>query len=121
MFISVFEWLKGLTVFVIVCETTLGFAPSLQYKRYLKPFVGFVILLRIIGFWLSDNTYEMKLDIDELFVEQEISFGNILKENKLNEDIINNIEAFGQDKMEQEMRIQIEDISLTPIEVGKAE
>ena len=54
-------------------------------------------------------------------MEQEISFGNILKENKLNEDIINNTEAFGKDKMGQEMRIQIEDISLTPIEVGKAE
>ena len=49
MFLSVFEWLKGLTVFVIVCETTLGFAPSLQYKRYLKPFVGFVILFVVIN------------------------------------------------------------------------
>lgn len=119
MFASVFEWLKGLTIFVIVCETTLGFSPTLQYKRYLKPFVGFVILLRIMTFLIGNHSYELKLDVDELFEKQEISFGNIMNDNRLNKDLTDELNEAAEEEIQPGMRIHIEDICFTPIEVGE--
>ena len=44
------EWLKQLAVFMILCETILSFAPTQTYKKYIKPFVGMILLFRITVF-----------------------------------------------------------------------
>ena len=47
------DWLKELAVFIVICETLLSFSPNGVYKRYIKPFVGLILLLRISAFLIG--------------------------------------------------------------------
>ena len=47
------SWLKELAVFIVICETILSFSPTGVYKRYIKPFVGLILLLRISAFLIG--------------------------------------------------------------------
>lgn len=124
------DWLKKLAVFIVVCETILSFAPSMVYKRYIKPFVGLIVLLRITSFLFGAVEIDWNQRVDEIFTNYEQSVSQYLEnvpvveaeetkeesgygdiygdepdmEIKLNEDIIN-----------------IDDVIISPIRIGEAE
>jgi len=91
------EWLKHIAVFMIVCETMLSFSPTKTYKRYIKPFVGLVLLLRIAVFLVGTVEIDWNERVSEVFDHYEQSVSRYLEvypvieektERKLNEDII---------------------------------
>ena len=93
------EWLKHIAVFMILCETMLSFSPTKTYKRYIKPFVGLVLLLRIAVFLVGAVEIDWNERVSEVFDHYEQSVSRYLEvypvidddtENgKLNEDITN--------------------------------
>lgn len=93
------EWLKHIAVFMILCETMLSFSPTKAYKRYIKPFVGLVLLLRIAVFLVGTVEIDWNERVSEVFDHYEQSVSRYLEvypvieektENeKLNENIIN--------------------------------
>lgn len=93
------EWLKHIAVFMILCETMLSFSPTKMYKRYIKPFVGLILLLRIAVFLVGAVEIDWNERVSEVFDHYEQSVSRYLEvypiiddntENKkLNEDITN--------------------------------
>lgn len=93
------EWLKQLSVFMILCESILSFAPTQTYRRYIKPFVGMILLFRIVVFLIGtdevnwDERVEMVLDQYEnaisSYLEEEAIVEEDFEREMLNEDIIN--------------------------------
>lgn len=93
------EWLKHIAVFMIVCETMLSFSPTKTYKRYIKPFVGLVLLLRIAVFLVGTVEIDWNERVSEVFDHYEQSVSRYLEgypvieekitEEKLNKDITN--------------------------------
>ena len=93
------EWLKQLAVFMILCETILSFAPTKTYKRYIKPFVGMILLFRITVFLFGATQVDWNRRVEDVFEHYEQSISSYLdneaivdeslKENILNEDITN--------------------------------
>lgn len=92
------EWLKHIAVFMILCETLLSFSPTKTYKRYIKPFVGLILLLRIAVFLVGASSIDWNSRVTEVFDNYEQSVSRYLeiypvvseenKEEKLNKDII---------------------------------
>lgn len=97
------EWLKHIAVFMILCETMLSFSPTKTYKRYIKPFVGLILLLRIAVFLVGTVEIDWDKRVTEVFDRYEQSVSQYLeiypvvaeteKDNKLNEDITNILEV----------------------------
>lgn len=93
------EWLKHIAVFMILCETMLSFSPTKTYKRYIKPFVGLVLLLRIAVFLVGAVEIDWNERVSEVFDHYEQSVSRYLEaypiidknteDIKLNEDITN--------------------------------
>lgn len=118
------SWLKELAVFIVICETILSFSPNGMYKRYIKPFVGLVLLLRISSFLVGAVEVDWNKRIDEVFSGYEESVSRYLenasvveaydeeseKENVLYDDT-------GSKGIEQEL-INIDKIIISPITVG---
>lgn len=112
---ELFEWLKGVAVFVIICEMTLSFAPSHDFKKYIKPFAGLLIILRITVFLMGQGTEILKLDIEDIFENYQISLTEVVNQDfKLkNQKKMNELEE-GK-KTVQDIEIHIENISLENI------
>lgn len=93
------EWLKQLAVFMILCETILSFAPTQTYKRYIKPFVGMILLFRITVFLFGAAQVDWNRRVENMFEHYEQSISSYLdkeaimdeysKNNILNENITN--------------------------------
>lgn len=90
------EWLKHIAVFMILCETMLSFSPTKTYKRYIKPFVGLILLLRIAVFLVGTVEIDWNRRVTEVFDHYEQSVSHYLEiypvveeKEKLNENIIN--------------------------------
>ena len=88
------EWLKNIAVFMILCETMLSFSPTKTYKKYIKPFVGLILLLRISVFLVGAVEVDWNNRVNEVFEHYEQSVSRYLEvipivenEEKLNEDI----------------------------------
>lgn len=102
------EWLKQLAVFMILCETILSFAPTQTYKRYIKPFVGMILLFRITVFLFGAAQVDWNRRVENMFEHYEQSISSYLdkeaimdeysKNNILNEDITN-IQSVSIDKI----------------------
>lgn len=108
------EWLKQLAVFMILCETILSFSPTQTYKRYIKPFVGMILLFRITVFLFGTAEVDWNQRIEEVFAHYETSISSYLEEQaiveeKLKEDILN------------EDIINIESVSVDKISIGEGE
>ena len=92
------EWLKHIAVFMILCEMLLSFSPTGTYKRYIKPFVGLILLLRIAVFLVGTSSIDWNSRVTEVFDNYEQSVSRYLEiypvvsendeDEKLNEDII---------------------------------
>lgn len=91
------DWIKQIAIFMVVCETILSFSPSKTYKRYIKPFVGLIIIFRIAVFLFGAVEVDWDRKVEEIFDHYEQSVSQYIKnypvvdeekEYKLNEDII---------------------------------
>ena len=73
------EWLKNIAVFMILCETMLSFSPTKTYKKYIKPFVGLILLLRISVFLVGAVEVDWNNRVNEVFEHYEQSVSRYLE------------------------------------------
>ena len=108
------EWLKQLAVFMILCETILSFAPTKTYKKYIKPFVGMILLFRITVFLFGAAQVDWNRRVENVFEHYEQSISSYLdKEEIVNENT--------NDKILNEDIINIQDVSIDKIRIGEIE
>lgn len=108
------EWLKQLAVFMILCETILSFAPTQTYKRYIKPFVGMVFLLRITVFLFGAVEVDWNKRVEDVFDHYERSISSYLDEQAIVDEKIKN-------RMLNDNIIKISGVSIDKIEIGEGE
>ena len=108
------EWLKQLAVFMILCETILSFAPTQTYKRYIKPFVGMILLFRITVFLFGAIEVDWDKRVEEVFAHYEQSISCYLEEQAIVD------ESFEKQILNEDI-ISIEKISVDQIKVGEGE
>ena len=116
-------WLKELAVFIVICETILSFSPTGVYKRYIKPFVGLILLLRISAFLFGTVEVDWNKRIDEVFAGYEQSVSRyldnitIVEERAAKEDTFSSYNEMENAKLKQDL-INIEKVVISPIEIG---
>jgi len=119
-------WLKELAVFVVICETLLSFSPNGMYKRYIKPFVGLILLLRISAFLFGTVDVDWNKRMDEVFSGYEESVSRYLENVSIVEadmqeemlpDIWEQTMTEENDKLNNDL-INIDTITISPIEIG---
>lgn len=116
-------WLKELAVFIVICETILSFSPTGVYKRYIKPFVGLILLLRISAFLFGTVEVDWNKRIDEVFAGYEQSVSRyldnitIVEERAAKEDTFSSYNEMENIKLKQDL-INIEKVVISPIEIG---
>lgn len=108
------EWLKQIAVFMVLCETILSFSPTKTYKRYIKPFVGMILLFRISVFLFGAVEIDWNKRIEDVFVHYEESVGHYLE----NSTIVNEEK---QNEMLNTDLIEIKDITIDEIRIGVGE
>lgn len=118
------SWLKELAVFIVICETILSFSPTGVYKRYIKPFVGLILLLRISAFLIGTVEVDWNKRISEVFSGYEQSVSRYLEnipvvepENDENAILQYSTEDNGSGELKQDL-INIEEVIVSPIEIG---
>ena len=118
------SWLKELAVFIVICETILSFSPTGVYKRYIKPFVGLILLLRISAFLIGTVEVDWNKRISEVFSGYEQSVSRYLEnipvvepENDENAILQYDIEDNGSGELKRDL-INIEEVVVSPIEIG---
>ena len=103
------SWLKELAVFIVICETILSFSPTGVYKRYIKPFVGLILLLRISAFLIGTVEVDWNKRISEVFSGYEQSVSRYLE----------NIPVVEPENDEKAiLEYGIEEVVISPIEIG---
>lgn len=115
-------WLKELAVFIVICETILSFAPTGVFKRYIKPFVGLILLLRISAFLIGTVEVDWNKRIDEVFAGYEQSVSMYLENVPIVEvtnDVKENEPYSYNDTIElKQDLINIDKIIISPIDIG---
>ena len=118
------SWLKELAVFIVICETILSFSPTGVYKRYIKPFVGLILLLRISAFLIGTVEVDWNKRISEVFSGYEQSVSRYLEnipvvepENDESAILQYSTEDNGSGELKQDI-INIEEVIVSPIEIG---
>ncbi len=118
------SWLKQLAVFIVICETVLSFAPNGVYKRYIKPFVGLILLLRISSFLIGTVEVDWNKRIDEVFAGYEESVSLYLENVPVvEENLVPDEEEKGiyENVFDSELKqdlINIDKIVVNPITLG---
>lgn len=136
------SWLKELAVFIVICETILSFTPNAVYKRYIKPFVGLIMLLRITSFLFGAVEIDWNQRINEIFTDYEQSVNcylenaSIVKQEDAVTERLNEVtQEYGAEhpgdiekmlEMEENIILNeditiIEDIVISPIKIGEIE
>ena len=114
-------WLKELAVFIVICETILSFSPTGVYKRYIKPFVGLILLLRISAFLIGTVEVDWNKRIDEVFAGYEQSVSLYLENVPIVEEDEERFFSMNNDTSKEELKqdlINIEKVVISPIAVG---
>ena len=124
------DWLKELTVFIVICETILSFSPSGAYKKYIKPFVGLILLLRITSFLFGAVQVDWNQRIESVFEDYEQSVSRYLEnipvvqeEDELMEKIAeyeNGSISDDEIKLNEEL-IKVDDVIISPIHIGEVQ
>lgn len=122
---GVVDWLKELTIFMVICETILSFSPTAGYKRYIKPFVGLIVLLWITSFLFGAIEVDWSNRVEDIFFEYEQSVSHYLENVPVVETDSSEIPNFLQkNKKEEKLKediINIDDVIISPIEIGAIE
>ena len=115
-------WLKELAVFIVICETILSFAPTGVFKRYIKPFVGLILLLRISAFLIGTVEVDWNKRIEEVFDGYEQSVSRYLENMPVveitDDEKEENIYAYENGKQLKQDLIKIDKIMISPINMG---
>lgn len=111
------EWLKELTIFMVICETILSFAPTSTYKKYIKPFVGLIMLLWITSFFFGAVQIDWNQRIDSIFDEYEQSVSRYLE----NVPIVESKEDETKDKKLNDNIINVDSVVINPVRIGGVE
>lgn len=115
-------WLKELAVFIVICETILSFAPTGVFKRYIKPFVGLILLLRISAFLIGTVEVDWNKRIDEVFAGYEQSVSMYLENTPIvegtNEKKENDPYSYKDATELKQDLINIDKIIISPIDIG---
>lgn len=115
-------WLKELAVFIVICETILSFAPTGVFKRYIKPFVGLILLLRISAFLIGTVEVDWNKRIEEVFDGYEQSVSRYLENMPVveitDDEKEENIYAYENRKQLKQDLIKIDEIMISPINIG---
>jgi len=122
---GVVDWLKELTIFMVICETILSFSPTAGYKRYIKPFVGLIVLLRITSFLFGAVELDWSNRVEDIFSEYEQSVSHYLENIPVVEKDSRETSVFLQsadsgEKLKGDI-INIDNITISPIEIGAIE
>ncbi len=118
------EWLKELAVFIVLCETILSFTPSGVYKRYIKPFVGLILLLRISSLLIGTVEVDWNERVNTIFAGYEQSVSQylqnvpVIEEEKISEKDFYDQENSGEVKLKEEL-ISVDKIIISPIKIGE--
>lgn len=118
------SWLKELAVFIVICETILSFSPNGAYKRYIKPFVGLILLLRISAFLIGAVEIDWNKRIDEVFCGYEQSVSRYLENVPVVEAQNDNAtengfrDTDGEEMILKQDLIKIDNIIISPIKLG---
>lgn len=116
------SWLKELAVFIVICETILSFAPTGVFKRYIKPFVGLILLLRISAFLIGTVEVDWNKRIEEVFDGYEQSVSRYLENMPVveitDDEKEENIYAYENRKQLKQDLIKIDEIMISPINIG---
>jgi len=116
------SWLKELAVFIVICETILSFAPTGVFKRYIKPFVGLILLLRISAFLIGTVEVDWNKRIEEVFDGYEQSVSRYLENMPVveitDDEKEENIYAYENNKQLKQDLIKIDKIMISPINMG---
>ena len=118
------SWLKELAVFIVICEAILSLAPTGVFMRYIKPFVGLILLLRISAFLIGTVEVDWNKRIDEVFEGYEQSVSRYLDNVPVVEadDGDDEGEYYNDVNEEKELKqdlIKIDKIMICPIEIGE--
>ena len=115
-------WLKELAVFIVICETILSFAPTGVFKRYIKPFVGLILLLRISAFLIGTVEVDWNKRIEEVFDGYEQSVSRYLENMPVveitDDEKEENIYAYEKSIQLKQDLIKIDKIMISPINIG---
>ncbi len=114
MMTELIEWMKQLTVFMILCETILSFSPTKNYKKYIKPFVGMILLFRISVFLFGAAEIDWNKRVEEVLAHYETSISHYLED-----------QAIVKEKLENGILnkdiINIDDVVIDRIRIGEGE
>ena len=122
------EWLKELTIFMVICETILSFAPTTVYKQYIKPFVGLIVLLWITSFLFGAVQTDWNQKVKVIFEDYERSVSNYLTDfsvvEREYEDISKDMDDGYLTENDDGLKlnnnlISIDDIIINPIKIGE--
>lgn len=113
MFSEFVEWLKQLSIFMLLCESILSFAPTQTYRHYIKPFVGLILLFRIVVFLIGTAEVDWNARVDEVLSRYENSVSSYLQEQSIVDEEFKN-------KMLNEDIIKVETIEIEEIKIGVA-
>ena len=116
------SWLKELAVFIVICETILSFAPTGVFRRYIKPFVGLILLLRISAFLIGTVEVDWNKRIEEVFDGYEQSVSRYLENMPVveitDDEKEENIYAYEKSIQLKQDLIKIDKIMISPINIG---
>ncbi|MBQ8039403.1 MAG: hypothetical protein IJ274_05985 [Lachnospiraceae bacterium] len=124
------EWLKELTVFMVICETILSFSPTSVYKRYIKPFVGLIMLLWITSFLFGAIESDWNKRIEQIFTDYERAVSHYLEnipiiEEERRQELphkgFSPEDSLSNDGKLNEDIIKIEGVIISPIKIGEME
>ena len=104
---SLVEWLKELTIFMVICETILSFAPTSTYKRY--------------SFFFGGVEIDWNQRVHTIFDEYEQSVSRYLENVPIVEVDENKYEEEKEDEKLNANIINIEDVVVNPIKIGEIE
>ncbi len=108
------EWLKQLSIFMILCESILSFAPTQTYRRYIKPFVGMILLFRIVVFLIGAGEVNWDERVEEVLNRYENSISSYLEKEAIVE------EDFEEEILNEDI-INVSEITIDRIRIGESE
>ena len=127
---GVVNWLKELTIFMVICETILSFAPTSVYKKYIKPFVGLIILLWITSFLFGAIETDWDKKMEQIFTDYEQAVSHYLENITIVEEDEKNGFSYNiysseynyveGEKLNKDI-INIERVIVNPIQIGEVE
>lgn len=140
MLYSVLDTLKGVAVFMLCCETILHLSPTKNYEKFVRPIIGFMLVIKMVTAFFLFRQEDLESQIKETIAQYENDIQSIYHEEpenitydvtaqiseKLNEELINEYDIkraeLTSDGKNNVLRIYIDtkgnEISISPIRIS---